>query len=345
MTSEREDRDANCSVEDPLLIVEGLTTHFDLGQRLVKAVQDVGFVAHRGQIMGIVGESGSGKTMTGLSILRLIPSPGRIVSGRVTLNGVDLLKASEESMENTRGSEATMIFQNPRAALDPFFSIGDQLVETARFQMTLNGQEARERAMEFLSTARVQNVDHIMHAYPHQLSGGECQRVMIAMALLCRPQLLIADEPTSALDAKIQSELLDLLIELKDKFRIGIVLITHDFSVIEQVADSVNVMYAGKIVEAGPAKDVLSSPQHPYTEGLLKSVPKIGDANRILAQLDGQPPDASALPQGCSFAERCMERVPFCEESEPQLEIIDGSRKVRCHLRGNLPSDLARRHG
>jgi oligopeptide/dipeptide ABC transporter ATP-binding protein len=340
MNSEREDRDANSSIEDPLLIVEGLTTHFDLGQRLVKAVQDVGFVAHRGQIMGIVGESGSGKTMTGLSILRLVPAPGRIVSGRVTLNGVDLLKASEDSMEKTRGSEATMIFQNPRAALDPFFSIGDQLVETARFQMNLKGREAREQAIEFLSAARVQNTDHIMRAYPHQLSGGECQRVMIAMALLCRPQLLIADEPTSALDAKIQSELLDLLIELKDKFRIGIVLITHDFSVIEQVADSVNVMYAGKIVEAGPATEVLSSPQHPYTIGLLKSVPKIGQANRILTQLDGQPPDASALPPGCAFAARCRERVPFCEDSEPQFQIIEASRMVRCHLRGDVPNDL-----
>ena len=340
MNSEREDRDRNSSIEDPLLIVEGLTTHFDLGQRLVKAVQDVGFVAHRGQIMGIVGESRSGKTMTGLSILRLVPAPGRIVSGKVTLNGVDLLKISEDSMEKTRGAEATMIFQNPRAALDPFFSIGDQLVETARFQMNLKGREAREQAIEFLSTARVQNTDHIMRAYPHQLSGGECQRVMIAMALLCRPQLLIADEPTSALDAKIQSELLDLLIELKDKFRIGIVLITHDFSVIEQVADSVNVMYAGKIVEAGPATEVLSSPQHPYTIGLLKSVPKIGQANRILTQLDGQPPDASALPPGCAFAARCRERVPFCEDSEPQLQIIEASRMVRCHLRGDVPNDL-----
>jgi len=243
-------------------------------------------------------------------------------------------------MEKTRGSEATMIFQNPRAALDPFFSIGDQLVETARFQMNLKGREAREQAIEFLSAARVQNTDHIMRAYPHQLSGGECQRVMIAMALLCRPQLLIADEPTSALDAKIQSELLDLLIELKDKFRIGIVLITHDFSVIEQVADSVNVMYAGKIVEAGPATEVLSSPQHPYTIGLLKSVPKIGESNRILTQLDGQPPDASALPPGCAFAARCRERVPFCEDSEPQLQIIEASRMVRCHLRGDVPNDL-----
>ena len=340
MTSEREDRDANCSVEDPLLIVEGLTTQFDLGQRLVKAVQDVGFVAYRGQIMGIVGESGSGKTMTGLSILRLVPAPGRVVSGKVTLNGVDLLKISEDSMEKTRGAEATMIFQNPRAALAPFFSIGDQLVETARFQMNLKGRQAREQAIEFLSAARVQNTDHIMRAYPHQLSGGECQRVMIAMALLCRPQLLIADEPTSALDAKVQSELLDLLIELKEKFRIGIVLITHDFSVIEQIADSVNVMYAGKIVEAGPAAEVLTSPQHPYTIGLLKSVPKINESNRILAQLDGQPPDASALPPGCSFAARCRERVPFCEDSEPQLQTIEASRIVRCHLRGNVPNDI-----
>ena len=326
--------------KEKIIEIKNLKTYFYTEAGTAKAVDGVSFDIFKGEVLGIVGESGSGKTMTGLSILRLVPAPGRIVSGKVTLNGVDLLKISEDSMEKTRGAEATMIFQNPRAALDPFFSIGDQLVETARFQMNLKGREAREQAIEFLLAARVQNTDHIMRAYPHQLSGGECQRVMIAMALLCRPQLLIADEPTSALDAKIQSELLDLLIELKDKFRIGIVLITHDFSVIEQVADSVNVMYAGKIVEAGPATEVLSSPQHPYTIGLLKSVPKIGESNRILTQLDGQPPDASALPPGCAFAARCRERVPFCEDSEPQLQIIEASRMVRCHLRGDVPNDL-----
>jgi oligopeptide/dipeptide ABC transporter ATP-binding protein len=325
----------------PLLSIDGLTTKFFLGKRVVTAVDGVSFEARRGQIIGIVGESGSGKSVTGLSVLRLVPAPGRVVAGRVTLDGTDLLGLSEGQMETVRGSGATMIFQHPRAALDPFFTIGDQLAETARVHLRIGRRDAAERAQDFLDMARVAHPDRIMRSHPHHLSGGECQRVMIAMALMCHPKVLIADEPTSALDAKVQSELLDLLADLRDRFKMCIVLITHDFGVVEQVADVVNVMYAGRIVERGPARTVLSSPQHPYTVGLLESVPKAGDRSRRLKQIDGQPPDMSALPEGCTFAPRCPERVARCARVEPPLKPIAGTQIARCHLRGQVPADVA----
>jgi oligopeptide transport system ATP-binding protein len=324
-----------------VLRVENLATHFPLGRQTVHAVRGVSFEVRRGEIVSIVGESGSGKSVTGLSILRLVPPPGRIVAGSVMLNGRNLLELSDKEMEKVRGPEATMIFQHPRAALDPFFTIGDQLVETACVQMNLKRREAEGQAKEFLAHARVPHVDRIMCSFPHQLSGGECQRVMIAMALICHPRLLIADEPTSALDAKVQAELLELLLELKDEYKMTMILVTHDFGVVEQVADRVNVMYAGKIVESGVAKDVLSSPCHPYTIGLLESVPKAHDRSRQLRQIDGQPPDLSALPDGCAFAPRCRERVAFCAQEEPELKSVEALRLARCHLRGDPPAGLA----
>jgi oligopeptide/dipeptide ABC transporter ATP-binding protein len=323
----------------PTLRVRGLTTRFELSRHTVKAVDGIDLEVARGQTACIVGESGSGKSVTGLSILRLVPSPGRIVGGVIELNGVNLLDLSDQAMERVRGPEATMIFQNPRAALDPFFKIGDQLAETAAVQMGLKRRAARETAKEFLAAARISQVDRIMEGYPHQLSGGECQRVMIAMALICRPKLLIADEPTSALDAKVQSELLELLHEVKDEFNMAVVLITHDIGVVEQIADQVYVMYAGKIVETGTAREILSSPQHPYTIGLMNSVPKIGERARRLKQIDGQPPDPSALPPGCSFVPRCAERVPLCKRIEPLLEPVGHARLARCHLRGENPTE------
>ncbi len=331
---------AESGTAESVLRVRGLTTHFELSGHTVKAVDGVDLDVAQGQTVCIVGESGSGKSVTGLSILRLVPWPGRIVSGEIALNGVNLLDLSDEAMEPVRGPDATMIFQHPRAALDPFFKIGDQLAETAAVQMGLERRAARETAREFLAAARVSQVDRIMDGFPHQLSGGECQRVMIAMALICRPKLLIADEPTSALDAKVQSDLLDLLLDVKDEFKMAVVLITHDIGVVEQMADQVYVMYAGKIVETGTARQILSSPQHPYTVGLMESVPRIGERSRRLKQIDGQPPDPSALPPGCSFAPRCPERVPLCERLEPRLEPVVPPRLARCHLRGKSPPEL-----
>ena len=335
--STKNDTSAKHGAAAPVLRVRGLTTHFELSNHTVKAVDGVDFDVAPGKIVCIVGESGSGKSVTGLSILRQVPSPGRIVDGEITLAGVNLLELSDKEMERVRGPDVTMIFQHPRAALDPFFKIGDQLAETAAIQMGLKRQAAREVAKQHLAAARVSQVNRILQSYPHQLSGGECQRAMIAMALICRPKLLIADEPTSALDAKIQSELLELLLEVRDEFKMAIILITHDIGVVEQMADQVDVMYAGKIVETGTAADVLSSPQHPYTVGLMESVPKIGERSRRLKQIDGQPPDPSALPPGCTFAPRCIERVAICERVAPLLEPVSPSRLARCHLRGENP--------
>ena len=320
---------------EPVLRVRGLTTHFELSSHAVRAVDGIDLDVARGQTVCLVGESGSGKSATGLSILRLVPSPGRIVSGEVTLNGVNLLDLADKEMERVRGPEVTMVFQHPRAALDPYFRIGDQVAETAAVQMGLNRRDAHETAREHLAAVHVSQIDRIAKSYPHQLSGGECQRVMIAMALLCRPKLLIADEPTSALDAKVQSDLLDLLREVTEELEMAVILITHDIGVVERMADRVGVMYAGRIVEEGAAQDVLSAPQHPYTLGLMNSVPRVGKRSRRLQQLDGQPPDSAAMPPGCRFAPRCAERVPHCEQVEPELLPVMADRLARCHLRGN----------
>ena len=322
---------------EPVLRVRGLTTHFELSSHTVRAVDGIDLDVARGQTVCLVGESGSGKSATGLSILRLVPSPGRIVSGEISLNGVNLLDLGEKDMETVRGREVTMVFQHPRAALDPYFRIGEQVAETAAVQMGLGRREAHETAMEHLAAVHVSQIDRIARAYPHQLSGGECQRVMIAMALLCRPKLLIADEPTSALDAKVQSDLLDLLREVTAKLQMAVILITHDIGVVERMADRVGVMYAGRIVEEGTAGDVLSAPQHPYTLGLMNSVPKVGQRSRRLQQLDGQPPDPAAMPPACRFAPRCAERVPYCGEVEPELRPVAPDRFARCHLRGDVP--------
>ena len=321
----------------PVLRVRGLTTHFELSSHTVRAVDGIDLDVARGQTVCLVGESGSGKSATGLSVLRLVPSPGRIVGGEIALNGVNLLDLDEKEMERVRGPEVTMVFQHPRAALDPYFRIGDQVTETAAVQMGLSRRDAHETAREHLAAVHISQIDRIAKSYPHQLSGGECQRVMIAMALLCRPKLLIADEPTSALDAKVQSDLLDLLREVTEEYQMAVILITHDIGVVERMADRVAVMYAGRIVEEGAAGDVLSSPQHPYTLGLMNSVPKVGQRSRRLQQLDGQPPDPAAMPPGCRFAPRCAERVAHCTEVEPELRPVEPGRFARCHLRGDAP--------
>ena len=343
MTSAVSNNGEKSAAADPVLRVRGLTTHFELSSHTVRAVDGIDLDVARGQTVCLVGESGSGKSATGLSILRLVPSPGRIVDGEISLNGVNLLDLDDKEMERVRGPEVTMVFQHPRAALDPYFRIGDQVAETAAVQMGLSRRAAHETAMEHLAAVHVSQIDRIARSYPHQLSGGECQRVMIAMALLCRPKLLIADEPTSALDAKVQSDLLDLLREVTEEYEMAVILITHDIGVVERMADRVGVMYAGRIVEEGAAADVLSSPQHPYTLGLMNSVPKVGQRSRRLRQLDGQPPDPAEMPPGCRFAPRCAERVPHCTDVEPELLPVAAGRFARCHLRGDSPLAAAER--
>ena len=294
-----------------MLRVRGLTTHFELSTHTIRAVDGVDLDVARGQTVCLVGESGSGKSATGLSILRLVPAPGRIVEGEITLNGVNLLDLDSKAMEAVRGSEATMVFQHPRAALDPYFRIGDQLAETAAVQMGLGRRAAHEQAREHLAAVHVSQTDRIAKAYPYQLSGGECQRVMIAMALLCRPKLLIADEPTSALDAKVQSDLLDLLREVTEKLQMAVILITHDIGVVERMADRVGVMYAGRIVEEGigAGRSVLAAaPLHPRPHELgpsgRQAVPPPAAARRSAA---GPYSNAAGLPF----------RAPVCGAGAP----------------------------
>ncbi len=320
-----------------VLRVIDLTTYFFLRDRVVKAVDGVDLEVCSGETVALVGESGSGKTVTGLSILRLVPPPGRVLRGSIQINGEDVTRKSGREMEKLRGPAVTMVFQNPRAALDPFFTVGDQLIETAAIHRKVKRFEARAEVLQLLEMVRVSNIHRLMHSYPHELSGGECQRAMIAMALLCRPRLLIADEPTSALDATVQAEILTLLRELKDRFGMSLLLVTHDFGVVASMADHIVVMYAGKVVETGPAEKVLSDPQHPYTSGLLRAVPKVGQRPDRLVQIEGQPPDVSRLPPGCSFAPRCPEKVPLCENAEPELKALAADRLARCHLRGDVP--------
>ena len=318
----------------PVLRVIGLTTEFGLPDRTIRAVDELDLEVGEGETACIVGESGSGKTVTGLSILQLIPRPGRIVKGRIELDGKNLLDYPLGAMEEVRGSGVTMIFQDPKAALDPFFKIGPQLIETVRVRHRWPRARAVAEVREYLALVRVRSVDRVMDSYPHQLSGGECQRAMFAMALLCRPRLLIADEATSSLDAVVQAEILSLLKDLKRRFGMAVVFITHNFGVVASIADTVTVMYAGRVVEQGPVNEILASPQHPYTIGLINSVPRIAQRSSQLFQIEGTPPDMGNLPPGCRFAPRCREKIPVCERSEPPPATVGVDRLVRCFLRG-----------
>jgi len=324
---------------EPVLTVADLTTHFVMRDRVVKAVDGISLEVRQGETLAIVGESGSGKTVTGLSILRLVPEPGRILSGSITLGDKDLLKLSEREMESVRGPGATMVFQNPRTALDPFFRLGDQLLETIVIKRGMKKPEARSEMNSLMEMVRVKEADRVLDSYPHEVSGGTCQRVMLAMALACRPMLLIADEPTTLLDAHVQSEILELIDELKRVTGMSVILITHDFGVVARLADSIAVMYGGQIVETGTAADVLTTPQHPYSIALINSVPRISREGGVrLMQIEGQPPDLARLPAGCRFAPRCPEAVPYCREDHPPLKEIVPGRFARCHFRGEIPA-------
>ena len=286
----------------PVLHVEGLTTSFRLTGGSVSAVDDVDLDVLPGQTVCIVGESGSGKTMTGLSILRLVPAPGEILAGRIELDGTDLLGLSAADMERVRGPGVTMVFQNPKMALDPFYRIGAQLSETARIRNGWTQAKSETEVRRHLQFVHVRNVGRMMESYPHQLSGGECQRVMLAMALLCCPKLLIADEITSALDAVVQAEILSLLEDAKRETGMAVLFITHDFGVVATAADIVLVMYAGQVVEQGPAAEVLAGPLHPYTLGLINSVPRVDRRTDRLYQIDGMAPDLGVAERDAALS-------------------------------------------
>jgi peptide/nickel transport system ATP-binding protein len=314
-----------------LLLVSGLKTYFYTEDGVVQAVDGVDLRLGRGETLGIVGESGSGKSVTSLSILRLISAPGKIIAGSVLFDGANLLSIGDEEMRTIRGNRISMIFQQPTTALNPVFRVGDQIIESLEIHQGLRGDDANKRCLELLSMVGLPDAPRRMRQYPHELSGGQCQRVMIAMALACNPELLIADEPTTALDVTIQAQILDLMRALREKIDTSIILITHDMGVVAEMADSVAVMYAGQIVEYADVRTIFADPKHPYTQGLLNSIPVLGQVRDELEVIPGTVPSLINPPAGCRFASRCSRRFEKCDES-PELLEIDGGRKVRCWL-------------
>ena len=319
-----------------ILRIENLRTQFDSPAGTVRAVDGVSFSIGKGETLGLVGESGCGKSATALSILRLILPPGRVEAGAITFFGngeapVDLARVSESELRKVRGREIAMIFQEPLSALNPVMVVGKQISEALRAHGGISRTEARARAIEMLEAVAVPDAERRFAAYPHELSGGLRQRVMIAMALVCRPKLLIADEPTTAVDVTVQAQILELLRELKRKFGLSLLLISHDLSVVGTMADRVAVMYAGRIIEIGPTEDVLSHPQHPYTTGLLRSLPGLkGPRRERLETLSGVVPNLADLPPGCRFEPRCPVRVPECTAEVPPLREIAPGQWVSC---------------
>lgn len=322
------------SKKEPLLEVQGLKTYFYLGKdKVAKAVDDVSFSIYKGETLALVGESGSGKSITSLSIMKLIPSPpGKIVEGSIKLEGKDLLPLSEAEMCKVRGNEIGMIFQEPMTSLDPVFTIGNQMVESLMKHQKIKKKEAYAVAENLLKIVGFARAEKIIKEYPHQLSGGMRQRVMIAIAMACNPKLLIADEPTTALDVTIQAQILDLMVDMKERFDSSILLITHDLGVVAEVADRVLVMYAGQIVEEAPVRELFLQAKHPYTEALLKSIPSLDNDTERLDSIPGTVPPAHLFPKGCRFASRCKHVMEKCHEENPNLVEINSQHKVRCYL-------------
>lgn len=313
-----------------MLDVAHLTTVFDLTSGPAPAVANVSFEVRSGETLGLVGESGSGKSVTALSIMRLVEPPGRIASGSIRFKGRDLLTLSEREMRQVRGAEIALIFQEPMTALNPVFTIGDQIAEALLVHKKATRREARARAVELLEAVRIPDAAARVRSYPHQLSGGMRQRVLIAIALACRPSLIIADEPTTALDVTIQAQILDLLREMKSAYDLSLLLITHDLGVVAQTADRVAVMYAGTIVEQGPVRSVLRTPQHPYTKALLASLP--GHTPGRLRAIDGSVPRLGAWPAGCAFHPRCVDRFSPCSAQSPGDVLVGHDHWAACHL-------------
>ncbi len=317
-----------------LLEVDGLTTEFATEAGRVRAVDGVSFGVPRGKTVGLVGESGSGKSVTALSIMRLVADPpGRIAAGAVRYDGRDLLALSEKEMRAIRGNKISMIFQEPMTSLNPVFTTGEQVAEAVRLHERASRRAAWARAVEMFQLVGIPSPAERAHAYPHQMSGGMRQRVMIAMALACRPDLLIADEPTTALDATIQAQILELLARLQRELGMSVLLITHDLGVVAETCDEVVVIYAGRVVEQAPARQLFAAPRHPYTAGLLRSAPSLdGEIGERLAEIPGMVPPLGALPPGCKFQDRCPRVQERCRAAEPELVELAPGRRVRCYF-------------
>lgn len=316
-----------------LLKVSNLKTYFYSYEGIVKAVDAVNFSVNQGETLGIVGESGSGKSVTALSIMRLIPQPpGKIVSGNIVFDGKNLCNLSEKEMRKIRGSKISMIFQEPMTSLDPVFTIGHEIIETILLHQNITKKEARERAIRMLEVVGIPDAHKRMNNYPHELSGGMRQRIMIAMALSCNPQLLIADEPTTALDVTIQAQILQLINDLKEKFNAAVLMITHDLGVISEMCDYVAVMYAGHIVEYTDIYTLFEKPLHPYTRGLNRSIPRIDRDRKNLDTIKGIVPNLLYLPPGCPFNSRCDYAFEKCFKEMPAFTEVDKNHLVKCHL-------------
>lgn len=316
-----------------LLDVRNLVTRFKLDDGVLTAVDNTSFTVGKNQTVGIVGESGCGKSVTAFSILQLVGAPGKIEQGEILFNGTDLLKLSKKEMRKVRGNRISMIFQEPMTSLNPVFTVEFQITEALRLHMHMSKAEAKKRAVELLEAVKIPSAAQRIKEYPHQMSGGMRQRVMIAMALACNPELLICDEPTTALDVTVQAQVLRLIDQLKQQTGMSVIVITHDLAVISEIADKVIVMYAGRIVEESTERDIFTNPLHPYTEALLKSIPSNAQRGDKLYMIDGMVPNLLKENKGCMFAPRCEYATPRCYETEPELVDLGGGRKVRCFLK------------
>ncbi|MDX9851164.1 MAG: ABC transporter ATP-binding protein [Anaerolineaceae bacterium] len=331
---------------DPILEIKGLQTYFFTEDGVVKAVDGVDLTLHVGEVLGLVGESGCGKSVTSFSVMRLVDAPGKIVGGEILFEGRDLLKLDEAGMQLVRGNHISMIFQQPQSSLNPVFTVGDQIVEILQIHTNYDKKQAWERTVELLALVGIPDAARKAKAYPHEMSGGQAQRVMIAMALALNPQILIADEPTTALDVTIQAQILDLMRDLRSKINTSVVLITHDLGVIAEMADRVAVMYAGQIVEESDVISIYDTPLHPYTVGLIASVPVLGQVKEELDTIPGNVPNLVDLPPGCRFASRCKARIEYhleeiCDSKNPDLIKVRKGHTVRCWLYQNTDGHKA----
>ncbi|HEV2097727.1 MAG TPA: ABC transporter ATP-binding protein [Stellaceae bacterium] len=331
------------SRSQPLLKIENLSTHYvsAQGRRVVRAVDEVSLTINAGETLGIVGESGSGKSSLALTILRILPPAARIVSGRMMFEGEDLVQKSDAAMRHVRGKKIAMILQDPMASLNPLFTIGDQVSEPIRVHEGAKRATAWERARELLKAVRIPSPETRVKQYPHEMSGGMRQRIVGAIGISCEPRLLIADEPTTSLDLTIQAQYLNLLAELQRTHHLALIFITHNLGIVAKMCDQLAVMYAGRVVEAGPVSRIFNAPAHPYTEALLNSIPRMSDSRQRLTAIEGQPPDLAALPPGCAFAPRCARAFEQCRvEAPPQFEVGEGH-AARCWRAGQYPPTAA----
>jgi len=325
---------AAISADTPLLDVKGLKTYFHTEEGLVRAVDDVSFTLSPGESLGLVGESGCGKSVTAFSIMDLVPiPPGRIEAGEIFFKGKDLLKAEHSDRRKISGNHIGMIFQEPMTALNPVMTVGDQITEVLKLHTLLDKEARWEKAVEMIGKVGISEPRKRAKSYPHELSGGMRQRIMIAMALVCDPDILIADEPTTALDVTIQAQIIELIQAMQEETEAAVILITHDLAVIAETVNKVIVMYAGKIVESADVETIFTEPKHPYTQGLLKSIPVLGEPGKKLESITGRVPNLIDLPPGCSFANRCPQATDRCRSEHPRVIDLDsGKHQVRCNL-------------